>query len=861
MSGGKKQTIGYWYSLGMHLGFCHGPVDAFLEIQSGGRTAWAGNVTGNTRISINNENLFGGKKREGGIVGALDVMMGGPTQTANDYLAAKQGVPQPGYRGFFGAVFRGGKIAANNPYVKPWAIRARRIFSGWDTEVWYPEKASIDLGNGVVAMNPAHIIFECLTNGQWGLGYPSGKLDLPSFAAAADTFHAEGFGLCIQWVQQESIANFVQIVCDHVGAAVGEDPRTGLFRMRAIRDDYSIDDLQVFGKLEGNIISLDKFDRASQTEALNELTVGYTNGLTGEDASITVHRLASIRAQGAVVPQTRSYPGLMTLDLATRVGNRDLRAAGAGIARVSFTATRDAYALLPGDVVAFSWPEYGINLMPLRIAKINYGSLTRGEIQIDAVQDLFGLQDTTYISPPAIGWEPPDTTPQASTAVVAFEAPYREIVASAGASVAAALSADAGFLATVARRPSGLSIQYALRTRIGTAPYVEVGDGDWTPTATLAAGISPTTTIIPIAGGIDLDLVDIGTAAMIGTEIVRIDAIDVLASTITVARGCADTVPKPWSTGTRVWCFDEFSGADPTQYIATEVVDAKVVTLTTTGELAESSAPTASVTFARRAARPYPPGALKLNGAAYPASISGPLTVSWAHRDRLLQQDTLVATTDGDIGPEPGTTYTLRLYGEDGTLRRTETGLTGTSYTWSSELADAGVTYSEVISGITFSQSSAYSGITATATNMRDGLGSTGGGTNATADEWIQADLGSSYSIGRVALAAGDIPVWGPVAPYLNGALLQYSTDGSSWTTVLTVSGVANDSVLVNFEFGAVTARYWRLHKSTYLATSEFRLYEASGATALNTQVRVVLEAVRDGLTSWQAHDVTVPRV
>lgn len=269
MAGGKKQTTGYWYSLGMHLGFCHGPVDAFLEIQAGGRTAWSGNVTGNTRISINNEYLWGGKKREGGIVGDLDVMMGGPTQTANDYLTAKQGPSQPGYRGFFGAVFRGGRIAANNPYIKAWAIRARRIFSGWDTDVWYPEKASIDLGDGVIAMNPAHIIYECLTNGQWGLGYPSGKIDLPTFAAAADIFHADGFGLCIQWVQQDSIQNFVQMVCDHVGAAVGEDPRTGLFRMRAIRDDYDIDSLPVFGKLQGNIISLDKFDRASQTEALN----------------------------------------------------------------------------------------------------------------------------------------------------------------------------------------------------------------------------------------------------------------------------------------------------------------------------------------------------------------------------------------------------------------------------------------------------------------------------------------------------------------------------------------------------------------------------------------------------------------
>lgn len=691
MSGGKKQTTGYWYSLGMHLGFCHGPIDALLEIRAGGRPAWIGNVTSNTRISINAENLFGGKKREGGIVGDLDVMMGGPTQGENDYLAAKQGPVQPGYRGFFGAVFRGGRIAANNPYIKAWAIRARRIFNGWETDVWYPEKASIDLGSGVIAMNPAHIIYECLTNGQWGLGYPSGKIDTATFAAAADAFHAEGFGLCAQWVQQDSIQNFVQMICDHAGAAVGEDPRTGIFRMRAIRDDYDIATLQVFGKLQGNIISLDKFERASQTEALNELTVGYTNGVTGEDASVTVHRLAAVMAQGNVVPQTRSYPALQTLDLATRVGNRDLRAAGAGIARVVITTTRDAYGLLPGDVIAFSWPEYGVDLMPLRVAKINYGSLSRGEIKIEAMQDLFGLPLTSYIAPPTIGWEEHDTTPQVSTAVAAFEAPYREIVSAAGAAAAAALSADAGFLATVARRPSGLSLNYGLLTRVGSAPYSEVGDGDWTPTGTLAATIGPTTTTISIAGGIDLDLVEIGTSAMIGTEIVRIDAKDILAGTITVGRGCADTVPRSWATGSRVWCFDEFAGADTTQYVVAETVDAKIITRTSTGELAETSAPMASVTMARRAARPYPPADLQITGQRYPSEAYSTLTATWVHRDRLLQQDTLVDHLEASVGPEVGTTYTARWY-LDGVLVQTTTAIAGVSTAYTPPASSGGKT-------------------------------------------------------------------------------------------------------------------------------------------------------------------------
>src|SRR5690606_6533837 len=36
-------------------------------------------------------------------------------------------------------------------------------------------------------MNPAHIVYEALTNPEWGLGYPPAVLDLASFTAAADT--------------------------------------------------------------------------------------------------------------------------------------------------------------------------------------------------------------------------------------------------------------------------------------------------------------------------------------------------------------------------------------------------------------------------------------------------------------------------------------------------------------------------------------------------------------------------------------------------------------------------------------------------------------------------------------------------
>ena len=58
-------------------------------------------------------------------------------------------------------------------------------------------------------MNPAHIIYECLTDRTWGRGYSSAEIDDASFRAAADTLYAENFGLSILWDQQQDIEAFI----------------------------------------------------------------------------------------------------------------------------------------------------------------------------------------------------------------------------------------------------------------------------------------------------------------------------------------------------------------------------------------------------------------------------------------------------------------------------------------------------------------------------------------------------------------------------------------------------------------------------------------------------------------------------
>lgn len=139
-----SQIIGYKYFFGIHMGIGRGPVDELCQIKVGDRTAWAGSVKENTTITINKPNLFGGDAKEGGIVGSLDVMMGGPTQTASTGLRAMLGDTLPGFRRVFTA-FYNGVVSVNNPYPKAWKFRQRRVLQGWDGPVFLPEFALIKI--------------------------------------------------------------------------------------------------------------------------------------------------------------------------------------------------------------------------------------------------------------------------------------------------------------------------------------------------------------------------------------------------------------------------------------------------------------------------------------------------------------------------------------------------------------------------------------------------------------------------------------------------------------------------------------------------------------------------------------------
>lgn len=675
----KAQTVGFRYSFDLHFAIGKA-IDELMAIRASGKTAWQGSVTSSQTIYIDAPDLFGGDKGEGGIQGNLDVMFGDEGQVVNPRLAAALGGLVPAFRGFVGGFFSG-LVTSINPYPKPWEFLRRRALNGWDGPVWYPETCVISLAGGQVkAMNPAHILYETYTNRDWGRGLDRARMDDAAWRAAALALYNEGFGLCLEWKRSTPLGEFRDQVCDHIGAYVGPDRRTGLISIRLIRDDYNVATLPLYDEDSG-LLSIEEDESPSSLVAPSQLIVKYDDAITGETRSTRAVNLAIAQAQGGPSVETVEYPGIPTDDLAGRVAARDMRVKGSNLRRFKVKLDRRGWKEAPGTVFRVRSLKRGIAEIVLRAGRIEDGTLSSGAITITALQDVFGLPASNFIPVPPSAWVPPDTTPKVIATRRLLEVPYRELAGRIDPANLALLDLTSGWLVALGMRPSGLSQSFTLTTRPGSSgAFTTRENGDWCPTALLAGELGWTGTSAVLVNGADLEDIAVGMAALIDEEIVRVDAFNPVTSILTLARGCADTVPAKHAPGARIWFYEDANADDPTEYSTGVTVQAKLLSNTSSGQLDPALVSIDSLTLQGRQGRPYPPGQLKIQGESYPDVAEGTVVITWAHRDRLIQADQLIGTSEGDIGPESGVTYIARLRRADTNAILAElTGIAGTT--------------------------------------------------------------------------------------------------------------------------------------------------------------------------------------
>ena len=313
-------------------------------------------------------------------------------------------------------------------------------------------------------MNPAHIIYECLTNREWGRGLSRTKIDEESFRQAARTLYSEGFGLCLKWTRKDSIQSFVQLVLDHIGATLYQHRVTALMTLKLIRDDYDETTMPVIND-ESGLLAIDEVTVANRGKSVNMIAVKWHDPINDQDRIVSVKNTAAVISNsGAINSATKDYIGVPYAELALRLAQRDLRASSINLRRFSLTLDQRGDVVHPGDVLVIEDPKRGVSSIAVRVGKVRDGTLTDGKVRIEVIQDVFSLPSVSFSASVPVQYTPPSTVPCVDQ-VHAIEAPYFILASRLRPADLSFVAEDGGYMLAMASKgkPINAGVEYAIR--------------------------------------------------------------------------------------------------------------------------------------------------------------------------------------------------------------------------------------------------------------------------------------------------------------------------------------------------------------------------------------------------------------
>lgn len=665
-----------------------------------------------------------------GYQGIAHIFFRGSVSRAASEAAANDGIFGTIFGGFAGSglfdgVFggiddrAGFQWTSNNPYLPAAAVNATRGPVGLTKSLIYPivgvneETGEYEIASpgdafteedGVRVLdrtrlpdaNPAAMIYECMTNEDWGKGEPLSAFNKDSYEAAASVLEAEHFGLTMLYMQQDSIENYVAEILDHIVAVQYQDPTTGLWNLDLIRDDYDSTSLLV---IDPSNCDVESIRTKGWGETTNDIKVSYTDPVSGDEETVSAQNLSNIAIQGGVVSDSRDYHGCRNPWLAKIIANRDVGSASRSLKSATVKVNRKAFALKPASVVEFTWPEEDILELPMRVTSIDYGQPKDRKITLELIEDVYGTPpiqiasgtqlpidydidpnpkdpDRLFIMTPPL---PPLTRGGLSVTELDANYPQTEVQFLISDSTVEFLDTHAVSTGTLANGSTGNVV-------VATVP----------PSYTRALGVNLGRETRSTIGGRTINNItggnpQIGDLLVIGStedthEIIMLDSYDEGLEEWTVMRAMYDTIPLEWADTDRLWLMPlGQSTLDNRENIAGDEQTYRFLPRTRAGRLDYDAATPVVYTPNERPHQPFRPASpmidgMEYDGPSYIGSVPATLPVSWLNRNRLAEDSVAYAWDGASTTPESGQTTTIKFFDAvDGEFEYEVTGLTGTS--------------------------------------------------------------------------------------------------------------------------------------------------------------------------------------
>ena len=720
----RRETIGFRYFIAMQFAFARGPDVVLKKIFIGDVEAFSGTIASGQILSIDKPNLFGGGEvGDGGIQTTCTFYGGSDIQAVDAFLNATSRqqitspnrVTAPRYTGTSHLVCHNltslppqpgdsGAYIGNSTSIAAWSFELERfpvLFSGQSS------------GDNVFTdtdCNPINVIYEVLTNSEWGFGHDAADIDIgPSstFKNASDRLIEEGNGFSMILDKEIKATKLLSEIQRQIDGILYLDQRTGKWKIQLVRgaDDplfgFNIDTVPQF--TDASVKSVPDFTRGSWEDTTNQITVKFNKREDEyKESCAPAQDMANALIQGGGTVLTTlpiqaevNYPGVKTAELAVNLAWRDLRVQSFPLARATFTVDRRFWDLILGGVIAWTNAKLGLTKLPMRVTKIDYGKLEDNKMVVTTVQDVFLFAPASFGAPTPTGWTIPAITLVAfpPSQQTAFESPRALLLRdpeSEGIDTISRIHAAARMQGSelsikikqrnAAGVPSGAFFDAGIVfgfTRIGQLKNA-LSTGTAVPTATITLVSTPDSQndlesifddgTTPQELGIDLaQLVKVGNEFMLVQKAANGSGSDVDLQT--VYRGVLDSVQQDHTAGTEVFLLFAGAGITETPFPNTNRVDIELRSRSSTREFT-GPVTRIDLTMDKRAMRPYPPSEVSIDGTRYSASVS--LEGSGAGLDGLRNDFTWLrrnfttgneveALTDDAPGLDSSTEYQVEL--------------------------------------------------------------------------------------------------------------------------------------------------------------------------------------------------------
>ncbi|TQV85185.1 hypothetical protein FKG94_03070 [Exilibacterium tricleocarpae] len=685
ITGRIKSTIAERYFLDIVAGIGYGPGELY-EIWLGDFKIWdyvADNggvaLTAFTRFFIDKPLLFGDKVN-GGVRGWVRFYPGNPVQSSDSYAESRLSSRQPGYPFLAYCVF------------EDFWFGNTRTFRGLSFRYGhFPNPfAAVDHKIGQDA-NPAYVLYNLWKHPAYGADIRA-LPDQVSVQAVAARLLTEGFGMARTWQEGQGAA-LEQECLDLIDGMRYTDPRTRTIKLRVIREDDLVGELPVL--TQDNLVGEPELTQPSITGVATDLSLKYTDREADKPVTVRLPNTANRANLGRRILEQLDFPACSRGDLAqkllTREGKRQFQPLYSG----TLTLDRTPWDWEPGKPFVFSDSRLGLTGLVLRVGAIDPGRITDAQpvVRMTVIEDKFSFGQFVFDVAPSPVPAPIGQLPIDVDDLVIMELPVFLIG-----------DQPAHALAVLVVAPVSDGVHYALEVNSGS-DWRELDDtADFVDAYSLLAA-GPGATTLVVSGQLLADTVSatevlqerynlalLTSGELVGFLSATYDSVLDQTTLGGVERGLIDTSPAPVLADDSLYLLDN-SFVIEEAFAVAQVLDLRLLPVTSRGQLDPASATPRNVVIAGRHDKPLPPANVQINAGYFPAVAASPTTVSWAYRTAAGHAAGIVSWFVGEGAIGSGDSYRIRFYGENDVLVRDVAGLIVSSYTYleADEQAESGL--------------------------------------------------------------------------------------------------------------------------------------------------------------------------